>query len=133
MGTPSAIERRLDERIETNVQLTCRVPARPCRAIMHDLSRVGCRIEVTGAALELGATALIDLPGTQVAGRIVWLRGNVAGIQFDRSLSKAASIALGLEEPEPEKVVSGHAEMANIPSREGFLKHWMRRLTGRAV
>ena len=127
------MERRLDERIETNVQLTCRVPARPCRAVMHDVSRVGCRIEVAGAAVELGATALIDLPGAQVAGRVVWLRGNVAGIQFNRRLGKAASIALGLEEPQPEEAVSGHADIANIPSRESFLKHWMRRLSGRAA
>ena len=127
------MERRLDERIETNVQLTCRVPARPCRAIMHDVSRVGCRIEVTGAAIELGATALIDMPGSQVAGRVVWLRGNVAGIEFNRRLSKAVSIALGLEEPDPEQVASGHADIANIAPREGFLQHWMRRLTGRAA
>ena len=74
------MERRFDERIETHVQLTCRVPARPCRAIMHDLSRVGCRLEVTGSTVELGATAMIDLPGAAaVAGRVVWIRGNQAG------------------------------------------------------
>ena len=128
------MERRFDERIETHVQLTCRVPARPCRAIMHDLSRVGCRLEVTGSTVELGATAMIDLPGAAaVAGRVVWIRGNQAGIQFSRSLSKAASIALGLDEPEPEQAVSERADIARIPSREGFLPHWMRRLSGRAA
>ena len=75
------MERRFDERIETHVQLTCRVPARPCRAIMHDLSRVGCRLEVTGSTVELGATAMIDLPGAAaVAGRVV-CPGGSAGIR----------------------------------------------------
>ena len=127
------MERRLDERIETDVHLTCRVPARPCRAMMHDLSHTGCRLEFRDASVELGATALIDLPGAQVVGRIVWIRGAVAGIQFSRSLSKAASIALGLDEPEPEQAVSERADIARIPSREGFLTHWMRRLSGRAA
>ena len=106
------MERRFDERIETHVQLTCRVPARPCRAIMHDLSRVGCRLEVTGSTVELGATAMIDLPGAAaVAGRGVGRRG----------------------EREPEQAVSERADIARIPSREGFLTHWMRRLSGRAA
>ena len=89
------MERRREERTGTNVMLTCRVPARPCRAVMHDLSHTGCRIELPDGNVELGGTALLDLPGAgQVAGRVVWVRGHVAGIEFLRRLSAAASIAL---------------------------------------
>ena len=121
------MERRLDERIETDVHLTCRVPARPCRAMMHDLSHTGCRLEFRDASVELGATALIDLPGAQVVGRIVWIRGAVAGIHFDRRLGKGVSIALGLDEPEP--VVE--EETPTESKVGGLLRHWMRRLSDR--
>lgn len=100
------VERRRDERTETNVLLTCRVPARPCRAVMHDLSHTGCRIELPEGNVELGGTALIDLPAAgQVAGRVVWVRGRVAGIKFLRRLTTAAAVALGLEEADRKSVV----------------------------
>ena len=126
------MERRLEERIETNVLLTCRVPARPCRAIMHDLSHAGCRLELPDGNIELGGTALIDLPGvSQVTGRVVWIRGNQAGIQFHRRLAGAAAVALGLEEPEPEPVEAESSEPAEDANLGGMLRHWIRRLTDR--
>ena len=95
------MERRVKDRTETSVQLTCRAPARPCRAIMHDVSHTGCRLEVPEGNLELGGTALIDLPGAvQVTGRVMWVRGNQAGIRFDRPLRGPAAMALGLPETE---------------------------------
>jgi len=124
------MERRSEPRLETKVLLTCRVPARPCRATMHDLSHAGCRIEFGEAGVELGGTALVDLPGLpHVAGRIVWVRGNSAGIRFERRLGKTASVALGLDKPEPEPAV---AEYEPEVRPEGILRHWIRRLTGRA-
>ena len=121
------MERRREERTGTNVLLTCRVPARPCRAVMHDVSHTCCRIELPEGNVELGGTALIDLPAAgQVAGRVVWVRGRVAGIKFLRRLSTPMAVALGLEEPpepapEPEPIVE--------PNLRGLLRHWMRRLT----
>ena len=124
------MERRVEDRIETNVLLTCRVPARPSRAIMHDLSHEGCRLELPQANAELGGTALLDLPGVaQVAGRVVWVRGTQAGIRFHRRLRGAVAVALGLDEPEPEPVYQ--PEPAQEPKGEGLLRHWIRRLTGR--
>ena len=124
------MERRRDERIETQIHLTCRVPASPCRAFMHDLSHTGCRIEFQDARIELGGTALIDLPGAaQVEGRIVWIRGFTAGIRFHRRLGKAASVALGLDEAEPEPVAE--PEAGGETNLGGLLRHWIRRLTGR--
>jgi hypothetical protein len=124
-------ERRRDERIETNVHLTCRVPALPCRSIMHDLSHVGCRLEFRDADIELGGTVLLDVPGaSRVSGRVMWRKGRRAGIEFDRWLGASASVALGLEEPEPVKVEELPAEPQN-GSLPRLLRHWMRRLTSR--
>ena len=123
------MERRRDERNVTNVLLTCRVPARPCRAIMHDLSHTGCRLELPDANVELGGTALLDLPAAgQVAGRVVWVRSGVAGIEFLRRLSGEASIALGLDEPPPPAPPEPE-EPVYEPNLRGMLRHWMRRLT----
>lgn len=120
------MERRRYERAETSVLLTCRVPARPCRAIMHDLSHTGCRIELPDANVELGGTALLDLPGAgRASGYVVWTRGHAAGIQFDHPLSGTTAIALGLDEP-PEPEPEPPAE----PNLRGILRHWIRRLTG---
>ena len=124
------MERRVEDRIETNVLLTCRVPARPCRAIMHDVSHDGCRLELPEVNAELGGTALLDLPGAdRFPGRVVWVRGTAAGIRFHRSLRGAPAVALGLDEPEPEPVAE--PEPALESGMQGLLRHWIRRLTGR--
>ena len=125
------MERRQEERIETNVLLTCRVPARPVRATMHDLSHTGCRLELPDAHVELGATALVDLPGAgRVAGRVVWVRGRQCGIEFERAVRGAAAVAVGLDEPEPEPAEAAPTE-PDGPSLPGLLRPWIRRLTGR--
>ena len=123
------MERRVENRTETNVLLTCRVPARPYRAVMHDVSLEGCRLELPDANTELGGTALIDLPGAaQYPGRVMWVSGTQMGIRFHRRLRGAPAIALGLEQPEPEPV---EPEPVAQPQPEGLLRHWIRRLTGR--
>ena len=124
------MERRVEDRIETSVLLMCRVPARPSRAIMHDVSHEGCRLELPQANAELGGTALLDLPGAaQFPGSVVWVRGPHVGIRFHRRLRGAVAVALGLEEPEPEPVAE--PEPVQGPRTEGLLRHWIRRLTGR--
>ena len=114
------MERRREERTETNVLLTCRVPARPCRVVMHDLSHTGCRLELPEMNAPLGAT--------QFPGRVVWIRCNVVGIRFLRPLRGAAAVELGIEAaPEPEPDLYPAAETSNLG---GILRHWIRRLTG---
>jgi hypothetical protein len=121
------VERRGAERKPINLSLTCRIPASPCRATVHDISYHGCRLEVPGKPVELGGTALMELPGApRVSGRVVWIQGRTAGIRFERSLGKAAAIAVGLEQPEA-------AEEKPLPveaNRDGLLRHWFRRLSG---
>ena len=126
------MERRHEERIETNVLLTCRVPARPVRAVMRDLSHTGCRLELPDAHVELGGTALVDLPGAgRVAGRVAWVRGRHCGIEFERPVRGAAAVALGLDAPDPEPAMAEPLQANEGPSLPGLLRHWIRRLTGR--
>jgi hypothetical protein len=125
-------ERRYDARIETDVHMTCRIPARPCRTTMQDVSHYGCRLDVPEGNVELGGTVLIDLPGAAMfPGSVVWIRGSQVGVRFLRRLRGAPAVALGLEEAEPEVVVD---EVVQPRSKaEGLLSHWFRRLTGRAA
>ena len=94
------MERRATRRSEINVTLSCRAPARPCRAVLNDVSHVGCCLRIFGSHVELGATALIDLPSaSQWAGRVVWADGDTVGIRFDWPLRTTTATALGLDEP----------------------------------
>lgn len=120
------MERRAEDRIPISLSLTCRIPASPCRATIHDISHRGCKLEVPGKPVELGGTALMELPGSaRVTGRVVWIKGRTAGIRFERSLNRAAAIAVGLEQPEP---VEAKPQMV-YENRDGLLRHWFRRLT----
>jgi hypothetical protein len=104
------------------------MPARPQRAIVHDVSRHGCRIEVPGGPIELGGTAQIEVPGTaNISGQVVWTKGRVAGVRFERALGGAAAVALGLEQPAP---VEAAPEIDFAEPAGGILRHWFRRLTG---
>jgi hypothetical protein len=123
-----AVERRRDDRVETRVTLSCRIPARPRASVIHDLSHTGCRLELPDASAARGGTVLLDVPGgRQVSGQIVWVKGNEAGVQFDRWLAGPAAVALGLDEAPPEPVTEAIEE----PNLSGLLRHWIRRLTGR--
>jgi hypothetical protein len=122
-----SVERRAAERIPVNLNLTCRIPASPCRGTIHDISHLGCKLEVPGKPIELGGTALMELPGAaNVTGRVVWIHGKTAGIRFERSLGKAAAIAVGLEQPEPVD----NRPLPIEKNRDGLLRHWFRRLSG---
>ena len=123
------MERRAAERIPVSLNLTCRVPASPCRATIHDISHRGCRIEVPGGPVELGGTALMELStGSRMVGRVVWVKGRTAGIRFERSLDKATAIAVGLEEAEPAQPVL--EPVIAHDNGKGLLHHWFRRLAG---
>ena len=123
------MERRAAERMQVTLNMTCRMPAFPRRVTIHDVSESGCKLELRGAPLELGGTAMLEVPGCagKIAGRIVWNQGNVAGVQFERPLSRAAAVAFGLAQPEPEPVV---VEIVEEKPR-GLLHHWFRQLTRR--
>ena len=124
-----SVERRTLPRLETNVQLPCRIPALPTAAVMLDVSLYGCQLDLPQGGHQLGGTVLVDLPGApRFPGRVVWTHGHSAGIRFERRIPPPAAIALGLEQPAvptPER----EAEPVE-PRREGFFRHWIRRLAG---
>lgn len=123
------VERRAAERIPVSLSLTCRIPASPCRAIIHDISHRGCKLEVPGAPVELGGTALMELPtAARILGRVVWVKGRTAGIRFERSLDKATAIAVGLEEAQPAEPLP--EPVTEHDNGKGLLHHWFRRLAG---
>ena len=123
------MERRRDDRKETNLHVTCRVPARPRRAFMHDLSHTGCRLEFGERDVEKGGTVLVEPPGVpQIPGQVVWTDGYQAGVKFDQWLASSASVALGLDQPEPEAETK---DMAEDERRYGLLRHLRRRLGSR--
>jgi hypothetical protein len=102
------------------------MPASPRAAIVRDISYSGCKLEVPGAPMELGGTALLEVPGAHdVSGRVVWATGKVGGVEFERPLGKPAAIILGLEEPEPE---APPPPIEYAPQPGGVLSHWFRRL-----
>src|SRR5512146_1712641 len=98
------MERRIAQRKQVSLNLTCRTSAIPRAATLRDISETGCRLEQPGAKMELGGTALLEVPGLgRVEGHIVWNHGNIAGIHFERPLSREVAIALGLLEPDREQ------------------------------
>ena len=120
-------ERRSAQRATIEVSLTCRMPARPQPATIRDISHHGCRIDVPGAPIEVGGTALLEVPGlAKVSGQIVWTHGRTAGVRFERALGSSAAIALGLEEPKAVEIV---IEPVRDPAAS-LLRHWFRRLAG---
>lgn len=126
------MERRLEERRQTDVRLSCRIPASPLTAIMHDLSHHGCQIEVRSTNIELGGTALIDLPGApRFRGRVMWKNGRLAGIRFERRLAGAVAVGMGLEIAEQPSVWAEPVEGGDHVGLPRLLRHWIRRLTSR--
>jgi hypothetical protein len=124
------MERRRDERVQTCVNAACRIPARPMGAKVHDASRGGLRIEVNGTRIEVGSTAIVELPAlAPVSGQVVWSHGTQAGIRLSRPLVGAAAVALGVDMPapvEPEPIAAN--EDRNAGTR---LQHWFSRLLKR--
>ena len=85
------------------------MPARPQPATIRDISHHGCRIDVPGAPIEIGGTALLEVPGVgRSAGQMwLWTHGRTAGVRFERALlGSATAIALGLEQPKPAEVAA---------------------------
>jgi hypothetical protein len=70
------------------------------QARVHDASRDGLRIEIRGSLIEVGSTAVVELPKMSgMTGQVVWSRGSQVGIRLSRPLTSAAAIALVIEDP----------------------------------
>jgi hypothetical protein len=121
-------DRRREARIAVNLAVSCRIPARPVRGTIEDISYEGCRIRMSDALAELGATAMIMLPGCEpVTGIVVWKDINTIGVCFVRALDEQAAIFFGLTAAEavdePEEKDEPHEAMGLCAQ----LHHWIRK------
>ena len=115
------MERRVAPRKQIELNLTCRTPAIRRPGTIHDISDGGCRLEQHGARMELGGTALLEVPGLgRLSGHIVWNHGSIAGIQFERPLSRKEAAALGLVGPDEEASTASDADQDGPETLNGL-------------
>lgn len=120
------MERRISERMPTHIPLTCRVPATPQSAVVHDISREGCRLEFLDFVIDRGATLSLELAdGTRLRGEAVWAHYRTAGVRFSGAMRASTAVFVGLDSPEPEP----EPEPEPAAPDGGLLRHWFRRLT----
>ncbi|MGN6496768.1 MAG: PilZ domain-containing protein [Tsuneonella sp.] len=121
------MDRRREARIEVNIAAACRIPAKPVRGQIDNVSYEGCRIRMSNANAEIGATALIQLPGCRpVSGIVVWKDRYMIGVCFMRRLDLAGAVAFGLAEPEPPAASEPVAIPATPQRFYARLHHWFR-------
>ena len=127
MGEAVHQNRRRLDRTPTDIGLTCRVPARPSRARILDLSNYGCRIAIASNDAMKGSSIVLELPnGDRMDGLVVWVRGKEAGVRFAHRLRPNTAIALGLEvEVREEAKALLEPEVAQAQK----LPHWFRKIT----
>lgn len=117
-------DRRARKRVATDREITCRIPARPARVKLLDVSATGCRLKVVGMRVEPGATVHIDLPdGGSVIGTAVWYEAAKVGVHFEEPLDEDQSVALGLLS---KTSVATHAHVEPI-AQQPRKAHWLRR------
>ena len=91
------METRTNNRQGSDIVLNCRAPVRRAQAILCDISDTGCRIEIFEGYVQRGSTIFFEIDErNEVAGQVVWVRGNEAGVQFMHKLSYAVRTALEL-------------------------------------
>lgn len=93
---------RLHQRISSprtsNVVIDCIARRKRQRAVLCDLSEQGCRVELPDAQRLLGDTLVFEIDDRLAfVGEIVWTRGNEAGVEFSRPLSRSIRTALDLD------------------------------------
>ncbi|MBA4764527.1 MAG: PilZ domain-containing protein [Erythrobacter sp.] len=91
------MQTRTTNRQGSDIVLDCRVPIQRARAILCDISLTGCRIELFDGFVNKGSTIFFELDDrNELAGQIVWVKGNEAGVRFMHKLSPLAMDALEL-------------------------------------
>lgn len=82
------MQTRTTNRRGSDLVLNCRVPIRQAQAILCDISETGCRIELFDGFVSKGSTIFFEIDErNELAGQIVWVRGNEAGVRFMHKLS----------------------------------------------
>ncbi len=91
------MQTRTINRQDSNIVLNCRTPVARAQALLCDISETGCRIELFDGYVQRGATIIFEIDArNELAGQIVWVHGNQAGVSFSHRLSHAIRTALEL-------------------------------------
>ena len=91
------MQSRTNNRRDTDIVLNCRVPVRPAQALLCDVSDTGCRIEIFEGIIRKGSTIFFEVDAANdIAGQVVWVEGNEAGVRFTHKLNPIARAALEL-------------------------------------
>ena len=91
------MQTRMINRQDSNIVLDCRTPLARAQALLCDISETGCRIELFDGYVQRGSTIFLEVDArNELAGQIVWVRGNEAGVHFSHKLSHAVRTALEL-------------------------------------
>ena len=91
------MQTRAINRKTSNIVLGCRTPVARAQALLCDISETGCRIELFDGHVQRGSTIIFEIDArNELAGQIVWVQGNEAGVRFSHKLSHAIRTALEL-------------------------------------
>lgn len=81
-------QERFHSRYPTSVAVTLVYGNKVCPAIMRDISQGGCCVEMKNSPAENARIKIALADGLRVDGRVVWVCGARAGIQFDHLLEE---------------------------------------------
>ncbi|QZD90413.1 PilZ domain-containing protein [Qipengyuania aurantiaca] len=91
------MQTRTTNRQGSDIVLNCRAPVHPAQAILCDISETGCRIELFDGYVNKGSTIFFEIDErNELAGQVVWVRGNEAGVKFMHKLSGRVRAVLEL-------------------------------------
>ncbi|MDJ0978697.1 MAG: PilZ domain-containing protein [Erythrobacter sp.] len=103
--------------VRRTVQLTTSVSttSEAGRALIHDLSETGLRLETT-SALEQGETLIVELPFVGVTeASVVWSKDNSYGCEFLTPVSKAAVSAALLKSRAMPGAPTSETKVEEVP------------------
>lgn len=87
------IGRRGMARLRLAMPATLLLLAGTYRATLRDLSRSGARIALD-QPLKIGSEAVLQAPGFEAFGTVIWQGGGHAGLRFDRMVSEEEMLAM---------------------------------------
>lgn len=98
------MEKRRSERLLVDGGITCEVGGATTHDRLCDLSRYGCKLHHADATLVKGMAVEFTLIGDiEISGIVRWVDGEIAGIEFEKPLSRAAVMYFALPtDPEPD-------------------------------
>jgi len=111
------VDQRVSKRFVVDIEFDAQLSDKSCLALVYDLSRDGCMIEVQDGEFESGDRIVLDFrPLARAAGQLVWCIGRSCGVQFNEPLHTSVVEEFGFR-----------------PDPPGFDEAWLRDRFGRAV